>query len=184
MTIADWYERVNAQWPSPIPKLTEPEAIAAAKRLYRFGMKRTWRGPIRVTSGNRYTWIRRGEMVVNPSHGWHGLIHLLSHYCHSRRHPEERPHSRTHARMELRMVKEVVKRGWLNGSLSRRAQESARVVAERAAYRGTDDFKLAQLLAREKRWVTRTKRAATALKKIRRAIRRLEKRSAADQSLT
>jgi len=177
MTIADWYEKVNAEWPSPIPPMTADEAVAAAKRLYRFGMKRTFRGPVRVTSGNRYTWIRRGEMVVNPQHGWHGVIHLLSHYCHSRRHPDERPHSRTHARMELRMIKEVVRRGWLEGKLLRPAQDRAARAAERAAHRRTDDFKLAQLLAREKRWITRTKRAATALRKIRRSIKRLQSKA-------
>ena len=174
MTIADWYQRVNEAWPKPIPALTAAEAIAAAKRLYRFGMKRTFRGPVRVTSGNRYTWVRRGEMVVNPQHGWHGVIHLLSHYCHSRRHPDERPHSRTHARIELRMIKEVVRRGWLDGRLARRAQDRAVRVAAKKVERSTSQFKLDQLRLREKRWITRTKRAATALKKIRRSIRRLE----------
>lgn len=170
VTRAEWYKRVNAAWPSPIPPLTAAEAIRAGKRLYRFGMKRTFRGPVRVTSGNRYTWIRRGEMLVNPSHGWHGLVHLLSHYCHSRRHPDENPHSGEHARCEIRMIKEVIKRGWLEGKLKSEPKPTPA--------KPTASSKLDALRAREKRWITRTKRAATALKKIRSAIRRYEKLAA------
>jgi hypothetical protein len=50
------YASVNAQWPETLPMLTPNEAIAAAKRLYRFGMKRPWRGKWRATSGRRYTY--------------------------------------------------------------------------------------------------------------------------------
>jgi hypothetical protein len=168
VTRTEWYERVNATWPRPIPQLTAEEAIRAAKRLYRFGMKRTWRGPVRVTSGNRYTWIRRGEMVVNPSHGWHGLVHLLSHYCHHRNSTVfDKPHGRKHAQLEIRMIKEAIKRGWLDGKLKSEPKVKAKPP--------TPNDKLERLRLREKRWITRTKRAATALKKIRRAITRLEK---------
>ena len=168
VTRAEWYERVNAAWPTgPLPRLTAEEAIRAGRRLYRFRMKRTFRGPVKVTSGNRYTWIRRGEMLVNPGHGWHGLVHLLSHYCHSRRHPEENPHGGEHARCEIRMIKEVIRRGWLDGRLKSEPKPEPP--------KPTADTKLAGLRAREKRWITRSKRAATALKKIRRSIKRLER---------
>ena len=59
----------------------------------------------------------------------------------------------------------------------RRAQDRAQHVAGQAAYRQTPEFKLAQLRVKEKRWMTRAKRAATALTKLRRSIRRLEKRA-------
>jgi len=174
MTISDWYAKVNAEWPNPTPPISGAEAIAAGRRLYRYGMGRTFRGTVRVTSGNRYTWIRRGEMVVNPEHGWHGIIHLLSHYIHRRIHPGDKPHSRSHARLELRMVKEVKKRGWLEGKLLKGAEERAHKAEQKALEKTTPQFKLAQLQAREKRWITRTKRAATALKKIRRAMKRVQ----------
>jgi hypothetical protein len=181
MTIAEWYERVNAAWPQLIPKLTAAEAVAAGKKLYRFGMRKTWRGPVHVGSGNRHTWIRHGVMTVNPDGGWHALVHGLSHYCHLRTRrwdigeEPEKPHSRGHARMELRMVKEVVRRGWLDGKLARGAEDRARRAAEKRMDRTTPAFKLACLRTREKRWITRTRRAATALSKIRRRITRLEK---------
>jgi hypothetical protein len=64
----------------------------------------------------------------------------------------------------------------------RTAQDRASRVAARRAYSKTAEFKLAQLRLREKRWITRTKRAATALKKIRRTIKRLEKKELDNQS--
>src|SRR6516165_9378245 len=60
--IAQWYERVNAAWPNPRPPLTAEEAIRAAKRLYRFSRGRKWVGPVKITSGRRYTWIQYGTM--------------------------------------------------------------------------------------------------------------------------
>jgi hypothetical protein len=113
-------------------------------------------------------------MIVNPGQGWHGLVHLLSHYCHRRLHPDERPHSRSHARLELRMVNEVVSRGWLAGKLTQ--GDEARVAASKAkrAYQDSPAGQIAKLRASEKRWRTRQKRATTALKKIARRLRRLE----------
>ncbi len=167
MTRAGWYEKVNATWPESVPSLSGDEAIRAAKRLYRFGMRRTFKGPVRLTSGNRYTWIRRGEMVVNTGGwqgGWKGLVHMLSHYCHQRLHPEEKPHGRVHAQAEIRMIKEVLKRGWLDGKL-----KSTPKLPKPAP------DPLLRLYARRKAWITRSKRAETALRKISRRIRRLEK---------
>lgn len=171
VTREEWYRRVNATWPEGMtvgnPALTADEAVRAAKRLYRFGMKRTWRGPVHVGSGNRYTWIRRGVMTVNPEHGWHQLVHMLSHYCHRRLHPDERPHGGVHARMEIRMIKEVLKRGWLNGGLKSEPKPEPTLDEKRAK-------KLAGLLARQKQWITRAKRATTALKKLARQIKRMQ----------
>jgi hypothetical protein len=172
MTISDWYQKVNAAWPKPVPPLTANEAIRAGRKLYRFAMKRTFRGPVRVTSGRRYAWIRRGEMIVNPEHGWHGLVHLLSHYCHRRLHFDEKPHSRSHARLELRMINQVVKRGWLDGKLREGDDARAQRAAEKLAQRNAPDFKRAKLIASQKRWLTKQKRATTALKKIARQLRR------------
>jgi hypothetical protein len=47
-------------WPTTMPALTEVEAKAAGKRLYRAFMKRPWTGAVVATSGNRNTWVRRG----------------------------------------------------------------------------------------------------------------------------
>lgn len=126
-TIAEWYQRVNATWDSfgaDIPKPTPEEAVAGAKKLYRFGMKATWTGPVVVTSGRRYTYVRWSHdhnawvLFVNPDNGWDGdggIVHLLSHYVHSRVNHGVRPHGAKHARIEIAMIKEVIARGWLAG---------------------------------------------------------------------
>jgi hypothetical protein len=103
-------------------------------------------------------------MVVNPQQGWHGLVHLLSHYCHDRLNRDDQPHGSGHARLEIRMIKEVVRRGWLDGRL--KSQPKPPVAAPDP---------LVRLRARHKAWTTRAKRAATALRKLERSIRRLEK---------
>lgn len=157
-TIAEWYKRVEAAWPSNVPALTADEAVKAARRLYRFTMKRTWMGPVEVTSGNRYAWIRRGVMVVNPEHGWKGLVHLMSHAFHNRIN-DDKPHSRSHARLELKMIKEVIKRGWLGGILQPEPrptitpQDSARMRVER----------IDVLLGK---WESKQRRAENAIKKL------------------
>ena len=118
VTIREWYERVNAAWPKPVPKLTEAAAINATRRLYRFatGKKLGWR--INITSGNRYTWGRAGVMNVNPTKGWQSFVHDFSHWLDRvglwLGKPGHKPHRREHAKLELRLVREVVKRGWLN----------------------------------------------------------------------
>ena len=61
----------GAGWPTSIPELTTPEAIRAARRLWRWGMGSTFTGIIEVTSGNRraarieWKGVKRC-IVVNP----------------------------------------------------------------------------------------------------------------------
>lgn len=168
VTRAEWYRRVNAAWPATVPPLTADEATRAAKRLYRFVTKRTWRGDVVVTSGNRYTKIRAGRLVVNPAHGWHGLVHLLSHYLES--YAGTHGHTAAHARLEMRMVKEVVRRGWLDGKLKTtpRPVVAPIVVDPRVE-------KLARTLAAIERWEKKQRRAETALRKLHRRRRYYER---------
>lgn len=166
VTRREWYERVNAAWPATVPALTGPEALRAARRLYRYGTGRTWKGPVRLTSGNRSTWIWGGEMVVNPEQGWHELVHLLSHLC------ERSGHNASHARMELRMIKQVVKRGWLDGRLKdppAAARPPRDVVAERHA----------RVIRRVAGLERRIKSLTTRLKTARRQLRYYERKAAA-----
>lgn len=119
------YHAVNGQWPETIPVLTGPEAVSAAKRLYRFGLKRVWKGKWKLTSGRRYTWPRGGTFYVNPHRenrseakaGWQDLVHMMSHYCHSRLHPNHRSHDGRHHFLEKEMVSYVIRSGWLEGKL-------------------------------------------------------------------
>jgi len=161
VTRKEWYRRVNAEWPEQVPPLTSEEAVRAGRKLYRFALKRTFKGPVRVTSGNRYAWVRRGEMIVNPEHGWKGLVHLLSHYC------EQGPHGSDHARMELRMIREVKRRGWLTGNLKR--PETPPVIRDARKER------YERVLARLVSWEAKLLRAERAIAKLLRQKRYYER---------
>lgn len=124
ITIAEWYSRVNATWGLHgrfIPHPTPEQAMRGARKLYRFALGKTFTGRVVLTSGNRYTWVKRDPeftglmMMVNPNrwHGEDGIVHLLSHYAHRQLNPGVRPHGAKHARIEIAMIKEVIKRGWL-----------------------------------------------------------------------
>jgi len=170
------YHAVNAQWPENIPVLTGPEALSAAKRLYRFAMKRKWRGTWKLTSGRRYTWPRRGVFYVNPGRenrsdagaGWRDLVHMMSHYCFRQLHPGLRPHDSRHAYLERDMVEFVIKSGFLEGKL-RRPEKAKPTASEVHAER------LAGLEIRAKRWTAKLRRAETALRKIARQRARLSR---------
>jgi hypothetical protein len=124
VTIAEWYTRVNSTWErygAEIPQPTPEQAMAGARKLYRFAFGKSFEGRVVLTSGRRYTYVRwdyhaRGyRMSVNPNawDGERGIVHLLSHYAHQRLNPGVRPHGAKHARIEIAMIKEVIKRGWL-----------------------------------------------------------------------
>lgn len=167
VTRKEWYRRVNGAWPEIVPRLTGEEAVRAGKKLYRFVTGRTWRNPVVVTSGNRYTWIRGGVMYVNPEKGWCDLVHLLSHYLAERHLGVDRPHGGDHARVELRMIKEVVRRGWLQGSLKSKPKP--------AVVRDVRADRKASIEARIARWESKRKRAERALQKLRRSLRYYER---------
>lgn len=123
VAMKEWYARVNAEWPSDIPTPTEQQAVNAARRLWKWGVGYRWTGKVRVTSGRRYTWVKRGVLVVNPNRpgrdggGWKSLVHDLSHLVWYKANPEGvRGHEKGHAKVELAMVKQVIKRGWLQPS--------------------------------------------------------------------
>lgn len=161
------YAEVNAAWPSPLPTLRREEAVKAAKRLIKFATGRRAPREVKVTSGRRYTWVIRGVLVVNPSRGWKDLVHDLSHACHNMI-STERPHSEEHAQLELKMVRWVIASGWLDGRLqpSEKPKPTAfdRLVAKHA-----------KIEARIARWETKAKRAATALKKLKKQHRAIER---------
>lgn len=165
------YETVNASWPAGTHdgcdlKPTPQEAMAAARRLWRFAMKRPWRGPVRLTSGKRYTRIRRGVLYVNPDHcgmGWHQLVHSMSHRCAFRLYPGKKPHSPQHAFLEKEMIQHVITSGWLEGKLRRPEKVKPAVDLQEVRHQ--------RVLARVKAWEAKRKRAETALRKLRRQVR-------------
>lgn len=168
VTRKEWYTRVNGAWPEQLPELTPIEAIRAARRLYRFVKGRTFPAHnVRLTSGRRYTWIRRSVMFVNPNghengsrRGWESLVHDLSHCL-----AQHLNHGGEHARLELRMIKEVIRRGWLDGRL----RDKPKVDKPKADPRAV---KYARVLASIERWEKKLTRANNALKKLNRQAKR------------
>lgn len=120
-----WDRLVNERWGGVQPVLSPEDSIIAAKRLFRFAMGREFRGEVKLTSGRRYTWVRRGVMAVNPdmrqahARGLRAIIHDLSHYAHSILHPDDAPHSRRQAQLEGRMVTYAINAGWGDGQVRR-----------------------------------------------------------------
>ena len=116
----DHYQQVEDAWgdkkelaSQPVPK---ENAIDIALAVYNFMFGKPFKGKTKLTSGHRYTWIRRGTLVVNPNFeqthasGWRALVHDLSHYGHSRLNPKNNNHGRIHAEFEAEIAKYVVKK--------------------------------------------------------------------------
>ena len=165
---------VNSKWPRSMPVPSEQEAIAGAKRLYRKAMGRPWRGGVKVTSGNRHTWVRRGTLFVNPNvaglalGGWAEIVHSISHYAHRRLNPNDAPHSSKQSYIERDLTDYVIAQGWLEGKLKRPKHDASKrdIVSERYQ----------RILARETIWDKKFKRAKNALAKARRERRAYEAR--------
>lgn len=164
----EWYERVNATWPVDVPPLTGPEAVRAARRLHRFVRKRKCTLPVKVTSGNRYSYAHGGVLYVNPESrnhggGWKALLHDLSHWL------DPGPaHSKEHAKLEARLVREVVRRGWLEGRLKDKPKPGNQTVDPKAA-------KYRSIVTRMDLWLAKKKRAERALAKLNRQRRYYER---------
>ena len=105
-----WDRLVNNKFDGKQPILSEVDSLYAARKLYRKAMGKAWRGEFKLTSGNRYTWIRRGVFYVNPDkregpfansvRGLRAIIHDVSHICHYRLRPKDAAHSKHQAYLE------------------------------------------------------------------------------------
>ena len=103
-----WDRLVNNKFNGLQPILSEVDSLYAARKLYRKAMGREWCGEFKLTSGNRYTWIRRGVFYVNPDkrergsivRGVRAIIHDVSHICHYRLRPNDAAHSKHQAYLE------------------------------------------------------------------------------------
>ncbi|PWT73952.1 MAG: hypothetical protein C5B60_07520 [Chloroflexi bacterium] len=175
------YASVNGVWPAELPPITNEEALELVRRLHRKFMD--GRVPaVKLATGNRLTWRRNGIFYVNPNRrkngnidqGWKDIVHLVSHFVHWKKYPTHKPHHPTHAWTERCMIEHVVKSGWLEGKLKRKPKpvKPEPTAADRAA------AKLANLDARIKRWESKRRRAETALQKLARQYRRLQRQAA------
>ena len=135
------WDAVNNVWPKGVNLIpTEREAVIGVKRLYKKFMGRTWSGDIKLTSGNRHTWIRRNTLSINPDYGYYGgwrdIVHTLSHYVFMRQNPDLRPHNPKQAYLERAMAEYVIASGFLEGRHVRPLKEKRTIslVAKRAAH--------------------------------------------------
>ena len=180
-TVPQKYGTVNGQWPenSNEGRLLKPspqEAITGAKRLYRLAMGKPWRGPVKLVTGRKRTWIRYGVMLVNPDEGggplrgrgaklvragggWHEIVHSISHWAALRLYNEG--HGYRHAFIERELIKAVISGGWHQGALLRkRAPRTEPAPGDKL------EAKRSAIEAKIKRWQSKAKRAQTALRKL------------------
>ena len=161
------YQRVDRSWPEFVPALTEAEAIAVSKRLWRTATGKPWEKnrKISFTSGNRHSQFAYNSFVINCDphrrgiYGWKWLVHTISHRTHRIVNKGHDHHGLAHASHEAWLVHEVVSRGWLDGRFKR--QEKAKPAVD------TKQVRYKRIVARIAAWQTKAKRAETALKKLR-----------------
>ena len=155
-------------WPASIPELTAPEAVRAARRLWRYSVGTTFDGVVKVTRGNRRTRIdwdgNERCIIVNPEEGWREFIHALSHWFDYVVNGEMK-HGKHHARFETKLIKEVIRRGWLDGKLKDHEPETnvIPIVDPKIALRRQ---KLARIEARLVNWDRKLQRAQRAIAKL------------------
>lgn len=166
------YDPVDALWKGvTVPPLGREEGVQAAKRLYRrFGSladcsPNVTRRPSYRGAGRRVWISATGGYSIYK--GWARLAHDCAHGIFRQRHNRSfRPHDGGHAKLEREVVEYIIAQSWLLFPLRSVAKPTPTPDEKRAT-------KLAALDARIARWTTKAKRAATALRKLHRAHRRL-----------
>ena len=128
---------------------------------------------MKLTSGNRYSWISYGTLVVNPNRrgpfsGWEDIVHNMAHACHRRLYPGEASHSENQEVLEHDMMQFVLQNKWHEGALKRKTKPKPKRDLVKERYQ--------KILAREKAWAKKFSRAEKALKKVVRERRQYEKR--------
>ena len=150
------------------------EAIKGFKILYRAATGRTFKGVIKITSGNRHTWCRRGVWTLNPNDtnsffgGWREIVHSMSHWFHSRNNPSLAPHHPKQAYLERKLTEVALRRGFLDGKLKPKPKPPVDELA----------VAMQRLEAREKSWATKHKRATNALARLKKERKSLERKLA------
>ena len=109
------YSIIDREWKkAEMKKPTGLQAAEAARLLWTLENDGWPFKSIKLTAGNRYTWSRRGNLVVNPDGHcfgpWQDLVHDLSHLIHQRKNPNKRPHCIEQARIERRMQANLFRR--------------------------------------------------------------------------
>lgn len=169
------YHGVNSQWPDVLPPLSDQEALAGTKRLYRKATGKAFKGEWKITTGNRRTWVRNHVFYVNPGStgwtgdarpGWPDIVHNISHYAHWKLHPTWASHGPAHRELEEDLTRYVIEQGWLQGTLKREPKAVVPAI----------DRRYTNVVAGIVRWTTKLKRAKTALTKLERKLKYYERK--------
>ena len=178
-----WNRVVNSKWPSNMPVPTDQEALSGARRLYKKATGKRWTGKVKITRGNRHTWIRwdgdvdgsrRNQvdtLFVNPNkfgRGWREIVHSIAHLAHHELNYNDRPHTHKQLYIERDLTDFVLASGWLNGKLKAPAKAKPDVIA----------IRYNRMLARKINWTKKLKRAQNAVRKIDKEIKDYERRHA------
>lgn len=182
-----WDKMVNDRFGGEQPVLSGEESIAAAKKLYRHAMGKSWRGKWALTSGRRHTWPRYGTFYVNPNRdrwgdsGLRDIIHAISHYAHRQLHPYDKPHSIRQARLEGKLAKFAVDRNcWQDGKLKPKPapEPVAKVKPDKVQAR------YQRLVNRRNKYAKEMERIKRLLPKAEREVRAYERRHGERLTLT
>lgn len=170
------YVPVALTLPARLPPITRIEAARRADMLVRRFGKMGLGSPNQTRAASLNDWgisVHQGRRCWastaptaghNHYNGWGRLIHDVSHIVFARRHPTFRPHDGGHAALEREIAAYVVRKGWLEPKRKEAPSEAA--LAQQ---------KHERLLIRLKRWEAKQRRAANAIKKLKRALARHER---------
>jgi len=115
------YTAIERDWEKaghPVPN-SGLDAAKGAELIYRHECHSWPFWGVKLVSGNRYTWPRGGDLMVNPNRyggelpsesGWAGIVHGLGHWIHQERFPKLQQHCTQHARLERRLQRYVLDR--------------------------------------------------------------------------
>lgn len=164
-TARDYTQVVEAIWkPIPVEQMLNVwpnHAVSYVRAMWKAETGRKFPWKIRIGSGNRRTWLNYSTFTVNPDQGWHDLNHDMSHFIERRTTGDA--HSDSHLRRERNGAHLIVRRFLETGKPAKKEQSD--MIAVRAA----------RVNAGIQRWDAKLKRAATALKKLKKKQRYYDK---------
>lgn len=138
----------------------ENHAANYCRAMYKKATGRKLKVKIRFGTGNRYTWIRRGVLTINPSSGWKEINHDFTH-CIERRTTGD-AHSDTHLELERHGAELIRKRFLTEGKPPEKVKPTTRELQQKRA---------ASVERRITLWEAKLRRSQNALVKLRKQKR-------------
>lgn len=170
---AHLYDKVPAALPPVLPAMTRLEAQRIATKIVRKFWPRAYKR--QFGKGYTYTSVRNcwlspvATKASNHDKGLGRLIHDMSHDVFNAVYPHKQPHDPLHARYETDIAAFVAASGWLKRVSLPPVPKARPTLEHRRA------VELRRVEASIKRWESKARRAANALKKLRAKHRRLSR---------